>query len=71
MNSEYNIFLCIRCGQNILKPDKEKLTLLADVIRDFEMPTVKSDEAQFVIAKTVESLSIVSNELRRSVKELA
>ncbi|MEE9158950.1 MAG: hypothetical protein V3U60_11250 [Gammaproteobacteria bacterium] len=54
-----------------LKPDTEKLLMLAVAIEDMTMPTVKSDEAQFVIAETRESLAMVANELRRSTKELA
>lgn len=54
-----------------LKPDTEKLLMLAVAIEDTKMPTVNSDEAQFVIAETRESLAMVATELRRSTKELA
>jgi len=54
-----------------LQPDTEKLSTLVDLIEATEMPDVKSDEAQLIIAETRESLTTVASDLRRSIKELA
>jgi len=54
-----------------LKPDKDRLSSLADAIEFINAPDVKSNEAQFVIAETRESLVMVAIELRRRIKELA